>query len=100
MQELNGRNPLYIAQLMAGMRSGSTMGDFNFAVGGGVPFNVSGTRPQDTEVTIDGAPAVRTRANGAIIGDLTPTIPATYGVPQSTMSATSSRSTTSTRFRS
>jgi Carboxypeptidase regulatory-like domain/TonB dependent receptor len=68
MQELNGRNPLYIAQLMAGMRSGSTMGDFNFAVGGGVPFNVNGTRSQDTLVTIDGAPAVRTRANGAIIG--------------------------------
>ncbi|HUB82360.1 MAG TPA: carboxypeptidase regulatory-like domain-containing protein [Bryobacteraceae bacterium] len=68
MQELNGRNPLYIAQLLPGMRSGSTMGDFNFAVGGGVPFNVNGARPQDTDVTFDGAPAVRTRANGAIIG--------------------------------
>ena len=68
LQELNGRNPLYMAQLLPGMRSGSTMGDFNFAVGGGVPFNVNGTRSQDTEVTIDGAPAVRTRANGAIIG--------------------------------
>jgi hypothetical protein len=68
MQELNGRNPLYMAQLIPGMRSGSTMGDFNFAVGGGVPFNVNGTRSQDTLVTIDGAPAVRTRANGAIIG--------------------------------
>jgi len=68
MQELNGRNPLYIAQLLPGLRSGSTMGDFNFAVGGGVPFNVNGARPQDTDVTFDGAPAVRTRANGAIIG--------------------------------
>jgi hypothetical protein len=68
LQELNGRNPLYMAQLIPGMRSGSTMGDFNFAVGGGVPFNVNGTRSQDTLVTIDGAPAVRTRANGAIIG--------------------------------
>jgi hypothetical protein len=44
MQELNGRNPLYMAQLIPGMRSGSIMGDFNFAVGGGVPFNVNGTR--------------------------------------------------------
>jgi hypothetical protein len=62
------RNPLYLAQLIPRMRSGSTMGDFNFAVGGGLPFNVNGTRSQDTLVTIDGAPAVRTRANGAIIG--------------------------------
>jgi hypothetical protein len=67
-QELNGRNPLYMAQIIPGMRSGSTMGDFNFAVGGGVPFNVNGARTQDTSVTIDGAPAVRTRANGAIVG--------------------------------
>jgi len=68
MQELNGRDPLYIAQLIPGMRSGSTMGDFNFGVAPGVPFNVNGARPQDTSVTIDGAPAVRTRANGAVIG--------------------------------
>jgi hypothetical protein len=67
-QELNGRNPLYMAQFLPGMRSGSTLGDFNFAVGAGVPFNVNGARPQDTLVTFDGAPAVRTRANGAVIG--------------------------------
>jgi hypothetical protein len=68
MQELNGRDPLYMAQLIPGMRSGSTMGDFNFGVAPGVPFNVNGARPQDTSVTIDGAPSVRTRANGAVIG--------------------------------
>ena len=67
-QELNGRNPLYMAQLLPGTRSGATMGDFNFAVGGGQPFQVNGARTQDTLVTFDGAPAVRTRANGAIIG--------------------------------
>lgn len=67
MQELNGRNPLYMAQLIPGMRSGSTMGDFNFAVGAGVPFNVNGARTPDTLVTVDGAPNVRTRANGATI---------------------------------
>jgi carboxypeptidase family protein len=38
-QELNGRNPLYMAQLLPGVRSGSTLGDFNFAVGGGAPFS-------------------------------------------------------------
>jgi hypothetical protein len=67
-QELNGRNPLYMAQLLPGVRSGSTMGDFNFAVGAGVPYQINGARAQDTIVTFDGAPAVRTRANGAVIG--------------------------------
>src|SRR5271156_714616 len=67
-QELNGRNPLYMAQLLPGARSGATTGDFNFAVGGGQPFQVNGARAQDTLVTFDGAAAGRTRANGAIIG--------------------------------
>jgi hypothetical protein len=67
-QELNGRNPLYMAQLSPGVRGGATLGDFNFAVGGGQPFQINGARTQDTMVTFDGAPAVRTRANGAIIG--------------------------------
>jgi hypothetical protein len=67
-QELNGRNPLYMAQLLPGVRGGATLGDFNFAVGGGQPFQINGARTQDTMVTFDGAPAVRTRGNGAIIG--------------------------------
>jgi hypothetical protein len=67
-QELNGRNPLYMGQLLPGLRSGSTLGDFNFAVGGGVPFQINGARTQDTLVTFDGAPAVRTRGSGAVIG--------------------------------
>jgi hypothetical protein len=68
MQELNGRNPLYEAQLLPGMRSTASMGDFNYAEGVTEPFYVNGTRQQDTLVTIDGAPANRTRANGQIIG--------------------------------
>ncbi len=67
-QELNGRNPLYMAQLLPGVRGGGTMGDFNFAVGGGEPFQINGARTQDTIVTFDGAPSLRTRANGAVIG--------------------------------
>ncbi len=67
-QELNGRNPLYMGALVPGLRSSSTLGDFNFAIGGGVPFQINGSRVQDTLVTFDGAPAVRTRGSGAIIG--------------------------------
>jgi hypothetical protein len=67
-QELNGRNPLYMAQTLPGVRGGGTMGDFNFAVGGGEPFQINGARTQDTIVTFDGAPSLRTRANGAVIG--------------------------------
>jgi hypothetical protein len=68
MQELNGRDPLYIAQLIPGMRSSGTLGDFNFGVAPGNPFSVNGARTQDTSITIDSAPAMRTRANGAVIG--------------------------------
>jgi hypothetical protein len=67
-QELNGRSPLYSAQLLPGVRSGGTLGDFNGTGLGGNPFAVNGTRSQDTLVTVDGAPAMRTRANGAVIG--------------------------------
>jgi len=67
-QELNGRNPIYMGALLPGLRSSSTLGDFNFSVGGGVPFQINGARTQDTLVTFDGAPAVRTRGSGALIG--------------------------------
>ena len=67
-QELNGRNPVYMAQMLPGVRGGATMGDFNFAVGAGEPFQINGARAQDTIVTFDGAPSLRTRANGAVIG--------------------------------
>src|SRR5215469_14009009 len=68
MQELNGRNPLFEAGLLPGMRSSASAGDFNYAEGVTEPFYVNGTRQQDTLVTVDGAPANRTRANGQIIG--------------------------------
>ena len=65
-QELNGRNPLFMAQLTPGVRSGASFGDFNFGLTNG-GFNVNGTRQQDTTITMDGAPATRTRGNGTSI---------------------------------
>ena len=67
-QELNGRNPIYIAQLLPGVRGTSTLGDFNFASTGGMSWQINGARTWDSLVTFDGAPAVRTRSNGAVIG--------------------------------
>ncbi len=66
--ELNGRSPIYAAQLLPGVRSGGTLGDFNGVGLSGNPFSINGARSQDTSVTVDGAPAMRTRANGAVIG--------------------------------
>ncbi len=67
-QELDGRSPIYQAQMLPGVRSSGTLGDFNGVGLSGNPFSVNGTRSQDTLVTVDGAPAMRTRANGAVIG--------------------------------
>jgi hypothetical protein len=67
-EELNGRSPIYSAQFLPGVRSGGTLGDKNGLGPGGNPFSINGTRSQDTLVSVDGAPAMRTRANGAIIG--------------------------------
>lgn len=70
-QELNGRNPIFMAQLLPGVRSGTqagtTLGDFNFSLSNG-GYEINGARSQDTLITMDGAPAVRTRANGTGIG--------------------------------
>jgi hypothetical protein len=71
-QQLNGRNPLFMGSLLPGMRSATTLGDFNFAIGTSVPFNVNGARQQDTVVYFDGAPAVRTRGSTQVIGVANP----------------------------
>jgi hypothetical protein len=71
-QQLNGRNPLFMGSLVPGMRSSTTLGDFNFAIGSSVPFNVNGARQQDTLVTFDGAPGVRTRGSSQVIGVANP----------------------------
>jgi hypothetical protein len=66
-QELNGRNPIYMAQLLPGVISSATMGDFNFAFNSGATFEINGARGNDTRYLIDGAMATRTRADSQII---------------------------------
>lgn len=64
--ELNGRNPILMANLLPGMRGGSLAGlSFNFSQG---PSNINGARTPESLITFDGAPAVRTRSNGTSIG--------------------------------
>lgn len=64
--ELNGRNPIFMAQLIPGTRGGTLAQlNFNFSQG---PSNVNGARTPETLITYDGAPAVRTRSNGTSLG--------------------------------
>lgn len=55
VQELNGRDPLRMAQLLPGVEGGGTIADFNFAIGNPSLY-VNGARQQDTLVTYDSAP--------------------------------------------
>jgi hypothetical protein len=65
--ELNGRNPIYLANLQPGVVKGSPLSGLNFGLDSG-GFNVNGARSQDNLITFDGAPAIRTRSNGTSIG--------------------------------
>jgi hypothetical protein len=64
---LNGRNPINLAMLKAGVRGGSfnSMNADSLTTGG---FNINGSRSDENLITIDGAIATRTRSSGAIIG--------------------------------
>src|SRR5437899_7622294 len=64
--ELNGRNPIFMANLVPGTRGGNVAG-LNFGMSQG-PSNINGARTQESLITYDGAPAVRTRSNGSAIG--------------------------------
>jgi hypothetical protein len=64
--ELNGRNPIFMANLVPGTRGGNLSGlSFNFSQG---PTTINGARTQESLITYDGAPAVRTRSNGTSLG--------------------------------
>ena len=64
--ELNGRNPVLMANLVPGTRGGTLASlSFNFSQG---PSNINGARTPESLITYDGAPAVRTRSNGTSLG--------------------------------
>ncbi|MCU1321395.1 MAG: TonB-dependent receptor plug [Acidobacteriaceae bacterium] len=86
--QLNGRNPLYLSQLEPGVVRGNSMAAFSFGLDNGI--NVNGARSQESVITYDGVPMVRTRSNGTSVGVadvdstsqvqvLTTSYPAEYG---------------------
>jgi Carboxypeptidase regulatory-like domain/TonB-dependent Receptor Plug Domain len=86
--QLNGRNPLYLSQLEPGVVRSNSMAAFAFGLDNGI--NVNGARSQESVITYDGAPMVRTRSNGTSVGVadvdstsqvqvLTTSYPAEYG---------------------
>ena len=64
---LNGRNPIGVAGLKAGVLGGS-FNNYGFNNLGNGNFNINGSRPEENNITIDGATAIRTRSSGNIIG--------------------------------
>ncbi|HEX7958487.1 MAG TPA: carboxypeptidase-like regulatory domain-containing protein, partial [Terriglobales bacterium] len=64
--ELNGRNPVGLASLVPGARGGTLANANPFLTQG--PSNFNGSRNPENLITFDGAPATRTRSNGASIG--------------------------------
>ena len=63
----NGRNPLGVPALKAGVVGGNfnNLGFAAFSNGG---FNINGGRSDENNITVDGAVAIRTRSAGTIIG--------------------------------
>ena len=64
--QLNGRNPMYLAQMEPGVVRAAPMANFNFGLDNGL--NIGGSRSQESLLTLDGAPMVRTRSNGTSVG--------------------------------
>jgi hypothetical protein len=86
--QLNGRNPFYLAQLEPGVLRNAPMASFNFSLDN--TLYVNGARQQESVLTFDGAPMVRTRSNNNSVGVadvdstsqvqiLTTSYPAEYG---------------------
>src|SRR5436189_4486183 len=63
----SGRNPIGVVGLKAGVVGGS-FNNYNCPDLGNGGFSINGSRTDETNITIDGATAIRTRASGNIIG--------------------------------
>src|SRR5690606_17763816 len=63
----NGRNPIGVAGLKAGV-SGGSFNNYGFSSLSNGGFNINGSRADENNITVDGATAIRTRSSGAIIG--------------------------------
>lgn len=64
--QLNGRNPLILAQMEPGVIRTSPMANLTFGLDNGI--YIGGARNQGALITLDGAPMVRTRSNGTSVG--------------------------------
>ena len=63
----SGRNPIGVVGLKAGVNGGN-FNSRGFGDLGNGGFNINGSRPDENNITVDGATAIRTRSSGAIIG--------------------------------
>ena len=74
--QLNGRNPIFLASLVPGALRSNSISSFVFNMDNNVVINCA--RKEETNITFDGAPAVRTRSADVPIG--VPDIDATQEV--------------------
>jgi len=63
----SGRNPIGVVGLKAGVVGGS-FNNYGFSDLGNGGFSINGSRGDENNITVDGATAIRTRSNGAIVG--------------------------------
>jgi hypothetical protein len=63
----NGRNPIGVVGLKPGVIGGN-FNNYNFSDLGNGGFSINGSRSDENNITVDGATAIRTRSNGAIVG--------------------------------
>src|SRR4051812_37327539 len=63
----SGRNPIGVVGLKPGVVGGS-FNNYSFSDLGAGSFSINGSRTDENNITVDGATAIRTRSNGAIIG--------------------------------